>query len=291
VSFLKKARHVLEVLGFYFFFYGMRSLPLDWASAAGGALGRFVRPFFKADRLALKNLAQAFPGLSEEENKRLRIAMWDGFGRLGAEYAHPEALRDSFPQDRIEIQGGEILETLKKNKSPLLFVGAHLSNLQIVTLAAARCGVAICQFYRPPNNPLIRSFVEKIQQPFVAETLPKDSHSLKNLLQTVKRGANLLIFFDQHMDKGTPVPFFGRPALTAPTTVRLAQKFKAPLVPFRVERLGGAFFRVTFYPPLDLEREEGEILTEMNHLLEGWIRERPEQWFWVHNRWKGITSS
>ena len=96
---------------------------------------------------------------------------------------------------------------------------------------------------------------------------------------------------DQKMNDGIPVPFFGRPAMTAPALAVLALRFDCVVLPARVERLGGAHFRLTVFPALPLPRsgdshaDAATLMARVNAILETWIRERPEQWFWVHRRW------
>jgi KDO2-lipid IV(A) lauroyltransferase len=93
------------------------------------------------------------------------------------------------------------------------------------------------------------------------------------------------------MNDGIPVPFFGRPAMTAPALAQLALRFDCAIVPARVERLKGARFRLTVFPPLELPRTGNRhadtlaIMTRVNAILESWIRARPELWFWLHRRW------
>jgi KDO2-lipid IV(A) lauroyltransferase len=87
------------------------------------------------------------------------------------------------------------------------------------------------------------------------------------------------------------VPFFGRHAMTAPAPAQLALKFGCPIVPARVERLEGAHFRLTVYPPLNLaaggdrQADIAAAMGQINALIEDWIRARPEQWLWLHRRW------
>ena len=96
---------------------------------------------------------------------------------------------------------------------------------------------------------------------------------------------------DQKYNEGIPVPFFGRDAMTAPTVAELALRFQVPLVPARVERLKGARFRLTLLPPLDLPNSGDRaadvhtVMSQVNALFESWIRDRPEQWLWLHRRW------
>jgi KDO2-lipid IV(A) lauroyltransferase len=96
---------------------------------------------------------------------------------------------------------------------------------------------------------------------------------------------------DQKMNDGIPVPFFGRPAMTAPALAVLALRFDCVVLPARVERLGGAHFRLTVFPPLALPRsgdshaDAAALMAQVNAILESWVRDRPQEWFWVHRRW------
>src|SRR5215470_8808613 len=93
------------------------------------------------------------------------------------------------------------------------------------------------------------------------------------------------------MNDGIPVPFFGRLAMTAPALAVLALRLDCDVLPLRVERLDGARFRVTVFPPLPLPRsgephaDAAALMARVNATLEEWIRDRPEQWLWVHRRW------
>jgi KDO2-lipid IV(A) lauroyltransferase len=93
------------------------------------------------------------------------------------------------------------------------------------------------------------------------------------------------------MNDGIAVPFFGRDAMTAPALARLALRYDCPVIPTRLERIGGCRFRLTFHAPLvvetsgDRRRDVASIMTEVNRRIEGWIRDRPGQWLWLHRRW------
>jgi Kdo2-lipid IVA lauroyltransferase/acyltransferase len=96
---------------------------------------------------------------------------------------------------------------------------------------------------------------------------------------------------DQKLNEGIPVPFFGRPAMTATALALLALRFDCDVLPTRVERLPGAHFRLTVFPPLPLPRsgnhtaDVAALTADVTRVLEAWIRERPAEWLWVHRRW------
>ena len=96
---------------------------------------------------------------------------------------------------------------------------------------------------------------------------------------------------DQKLNEGVPVPFFGRDAMTAPAIAELALRHAAPLVPVRVSREPRARFRVHLFEPVEVARtgdrdaDTRAVLTAINETLEGWIREKPDHWLWIHRRW------
>ncbi|MBI1985745.1 MAG: lauroyl acyltransferase, partial [Rhodospirillales bacterium] len=111
------------------------------------------------------------------------------------------------------------------------------------------------------------------------------------LLKSLKEGKHLGMLVDQKMNDGIPVKFFGRDVMTAPALAELALRFDCPVVPARVVRLKGARFKLVIEPPLKLVRtgdHEADVVANMaqvNALIEKWVRDTPEQWLWLHNRW------
>ncbi len=112
------------------------------------------------------------------------------------------------------------------------------------------------------------------------------------MVESLKEGRYLGMLIDQKYNEGLPVSFFGREAMSSPAFVQLAQKFDCPLIPGRIERLGGAHFRVTAFAPMKIFEADGkprqaeDVMEEAHRLLEAWIMERPEQWLWLHRRWR-----
>ena len=124
---------------------------------------------------------------------------------------------------------------------------------------------------------------------------PKSRTGARALLEAIKHGGHLGILVDQKYNEGIPVPFFGHDAMTTTAPASFAIRYRIPLVPARVERLVGANFRVTVFPALkvpdsgDLISDTRTVMTEVNSLFERWIREKPEQWLWLHRRWPNKT--
>jgi len=157
-------------------------------------------------------------------------------------------------------------------------------------LAAFQYGISVAQIYRAANNRLIDRMITRFRGN-AGELIPKGAVAARRAIATLRRGAHLTMLADQKMNDGIAVSFFGRPAMTAPALAALALRFDCDVLPARVERLGGAHFRLTVFPPLPLPRtgdshaHVAALMTQVNAILEAWIRDRPEQWFWVHRRW------
>lgn len=280
-----EAAGIVSVLAFF------RLLPLDAASALGGWLCRRIGPWLPVSRDAERNLRRCFPEKSPKEIRRLLVGMWDNLGRVFGEYPHLGDFRLYAPRSHVEVIGAENVDLLREDGKPGIFFSAHLGNWEIAALSVSRRGLPIALIYRAPNNPVVDALIQWARSHVVHETMPKGTEGARRALAILRDGGHLGMLVDQKMNDGIPVPFFGRPAMTAPALAQFALRFDCPAVPVRVERVRGTRFRITLSPPLEIEktgdrhRDILAFMTRVNAIIEGWIRERPEQWLWLHRRW------
>ena len=264
-------------------------LPVDLASTIGGFLGRSIGPRLRASRVARRNLSRALPDNSEAENERILCAMWDNLGRAAAEYPH---LRRICAEDagRVEIVNGEAIAGLLATRRPSLLFGGHFANWEVGPTTVHRImGSALLSIYRAANNP----WVDWLQRRGLRtrQAVAKGAQGGRELIRHLRRGGHVAMLVDQKLNDGIAVPFFGRDAMTAPATARLAQQFDCPIVPVRVERLDGARFRFTVEPSFtvaDSGNAAADVqaaMARVNAVIEAWVRARPEQWLWLHRRW------
>ena len=272
-------------------FAALRMLPVDMVSGFGGWLTRTIGPLTSATRTADRNLAAALPSLTATERKQIIKGVYDNFGRSMAEYAVLQRLwRDGF-EDRIELVGAEPLKALAEAGSPAILFTGHIANWEMPPLVIAKAAKPMATVYRPPNNPLIEDLIAEARGEMAADLIPKGSSGSRDLIRVLKSGGHVAVVVDQKMNTGLPIPFFGRDAMTGDAVARLARKFKAPLLGVRTERLDGCRFRVTIEAPWhvdqtgDTDADIRNALVRINETLEDWIRARPEQWLWLHNRW------
>ncbi len=289
-------RYRVEACGAAVFFAAMRVLPLDVASALGGALARRIGPWLGISKRARHNLKAAMPELPAADVERVIRGMWDNLGRVAAEYPHLRRIEVFPPADfqtrvgRVAIAGLEHLDRAIAVGHKVIIFGGHLGNWEIAAIAAGQYGIDVAQIYRAANNPLVDRMIARFRGT-QGEFIPKGAIASRRALAALRRGAHLTLLVDQKLNDGIPVPFFGRPAMTAPALALLALHFDCAVLPARVERLRGARFRLTIHPPLELPRsgnrtaDVAALMRAVNQTLECWIREHPEQWFWLHSRW------
>jgi Kdo2-lipid IVA lauroyltransferase/acyltransferase len=264
-------------------------LPLDLASALGGAIGRAIGPRLGISRRALANIRRALPDRDESEHRRILAGMWDNLGRAVAEYPHLGRICAA-GSPRVEIINGEKVPGLRGDARPAIVFGGHFGNWEVGPAVVHRMlGSSLLSVYRAANNPWIDWLTRYRLR--TRRAVAKGAKGGRAMIRHLHEGGQLAMLVDQKQNDGLPVPFFGRDAMTAPAIARLALRFRCPIVPIRVERLAGARFRVTVLPPMTIS-ESGEtasdvlaVMTRVNATIETWVRARPEQWLWLHRRW------
>ena len=268
-----------------------RALPLDAASALGGWLARAIGPRLGISGRAVANLGRAYPEKSPGEIKAIVRGMWDNLGRVAAEYPHLDEIEVYGDDGRVTVLGAENIDRLRDDGRPAIFFSAHIGNWEISPLATTQRGLPVDRVYRAANNRLVEWLYRRGRAVVEGALIPKGPAGARLLLRSLKDGKHLGMVVDQKMNDGIAVPFFGRDAMTAPALAVLALRFDCPVVPVRVERLKGARFRITIDPPLDLDAtgehraDVAAAMAKVNGIIESWVREHPEQWLWLHNRW------
>src|SRR5271166_4717611 len=137
-----KLVHHLEAWGAAIWFGALGRLPLDGASAVGGALGRVVGPFLGISKYARRNIKRAFPELSEAKIAEVVAGMWDNLGRVAAEYPHLRKIRIFEPGGRVETRGLEHVDRAVAAGRRMIIFSGHIANWEIALLAAVQYGIA-----------------------------------------------------------------------------------------------------------------------------------------------------
>jgi Kdo2-lipid IVA lauroyltransferase/acyltransferase len=291
-SFLQRMGWRAEAFLWDSYHFAFRTVSLDKASAAGGAILRFIGPLTSTHKVARINMQRAFPDAKKPEIDRLLSRMWDGFGRMLGETPHMDKFAGDKVLDHVEIEGLEHVEFMRDPDKAAVVISGHFSNWEVMGAALAWTGLDLNITYRHANNPLIDERILKSRFEYGIRLLTaKGGEGVKALIQALKAGTTVCLMNDQKMNDGVAAPFFGHESMTAPGPTKLAIRMGVPIIPVITRRVGGTKFRMTFYPPIipsenpDKTTAIVETVTAINQFLEQRILEAPEQWFWVHRRW------
>ena len=265
------------------------------SSAIGGAVARTIGPHLGVSRTADRNLRDTLPDLDAAGRAGVVRAVWDNLGRTVTELPHLAAYRRTNTGRGWEIEGEEHVDALRRSGGPVLFFSGHLGNWELILPIASGLGLPVSGFYRAASNPLIDGIVQAQRRKGTgprSHMFAKGAAGARAAIRHLESGGSLGLLVDQKMNDGISVPFFGRPAMTAPALAQLAVRFRIPVVPVHVVRLGAERFRMVCEPPLALAPPTGDRAADIqaisllvNLTLERWIRADPGSWLWVHRRW------
>lgn len=288
---MKTIRYAFEAALLYVLYGFFKIFPAKTASSIGGLIGRTIGPHLAASRKAYRNIEKALPQTTESERKNIIAGMWDNLGRVIAEFAHIDKIASQF----TEIEDKEYLNTLLAEENTLIFISAHLANWELNTASLyTQLNTKCIITYREPNNPWVARFLKKIRT-FNGKlpAYPKSPESARMIMKALKENNNPMgMLIDQKHNQGIQANFFGMPAMTNIAHIKLAQKFKASMVFTTIERTKGPHFKIHLSPKIKLFNPDGaprdveEIITETHDILEKSILKNPEQWLWIHRRWK-----
>ena len=276
----------------------VRLLGPDRAGALGAAVARRFGPLVKAHRIALDNIRHAFPELDPAEHRRIALEAWDNLGRTAAEYVHLERLWDFDPDrpapGRIEISPEDVARfmELREDGKPALFFAAHLANWELPAIAAARHGLPSAVLYRTPNNAAVARDIVALRESIMGRLIPANVAAPVRMMEALDQGLHVGMLIDQRFSRGPQVPFLGRLSHSNPLLARMARRFDCPVHGARAIRLPGGRFRLELTEAISLPRDAGgrvdvEAATALlNRIVEGWVRDHPGQWLWMHRRWR-----
>jgi KDO2-lipid IV(A) lauroyltransferase len=277
----------------------IRLIDVDAMSNFAGALMRRVGPWLPEHRTGRTNLAAAFPEKSADEIESILRGVWDNLGRVGAEFAHVDRLWDydisrRRPPDRImdsDESEARVLRVREAGKPALIFA-AHLANWELAAVSAKAYGLDTTVLYRRPNLPALSALVTSLRARCMGTLVPTSLDAPMKLAEALQRGSIVAMLVDQYYVRGVPVKFFGRPTMANPLIARLARQLDCPVHGIRVVRHARRRFRVEFTDSIALPRDaDGRIdvagsMQAITDVVEGWVREHPEQWLWLHRRWR-----
>jgi len=263
-----------------------------------GRIAQLIGPLFREQRIGRANLTAAFPEKSPEEIEKILTGVWDNLGRIAAEFAHIDHIWDHDPAhpelSRIEIpqRTHELFRQLRLDGKPALIFASHLGNWELPALAAVAHGLDTAVLFRRPNIASADRAIEELRSVNMGTLIPSGRDAPIKLAQALQNGQHAAMLVDQYLGNGVEVTFFGRKTKANPTLARLLRQIECPIHGVRIIRLPGHRFRAELseeVPPV--RNASGEIdvqgtMQAVTSVIEGWIREYPDQWLWLHRRWR-----
>jgi Kdo2-lipid IVA lauroyltransferase/acyltransferase len=263
-----------------------------------GRITRFIGPMTREQKIGRANLTAAFPEKSPEEIETILAGVWDNLGRLGAEFAHIDHIWEhdrARPEDsRIEIEERthELFAQLRLDGKPALIFASHLGNWELPALAAVAHGLDAATLYRRPNISSANRIIEEMRSVKMGTLIPAGRDAPLRLADALQKGQHVAMLVDQYFTNGVDVMFFGHKTKANPTLARLLRQIECPIHGVRIIRLPGHRFRAELSEEVPPVRDaEGQIdvqgtMQAITSVIEGWIREYPDQWLWLHRRWR-----
>ena len=273
----------------------LRALGPVAASNSAGSIARTLGPLLPVSRVADANLRMAFPAFDAAKRRAVIRGVWENLGRTVGELPHiPFLSRDTPAGPGWEAEGDEILAEMGAGGGPAILFSGHFGNWEMLPAVAAACGTPFSSMYRASANPMIDAMIRDLRRQAMGVDMPlfpKGAQGARAALVHMSRGGRLGLLMDQKMNDGISATFFGRPAMTAPALAVLALRFRCPVIPGYLLRVGPARFRLVVEPPLplpdtgDRSRDVALLTQNVNDRLEAWVRQWPEGWLWLHRRW------
>ncbi|MGH7895321.1 MAG: lysophospholipid acyltransferase family protein [Candidatus Binatia bacterium] len=273
------------------------ALPLAWAMRATEAAALLVYAVDRPHRrIGMRNLAIAFPERLPAERRRILRASFLNLGRMAAELAHLPRLTaaDLRAMVQFEDEPWWAENVAKTRDTGGLILSGHFGNWELLVFAHGMRGFPVSMVHRAIANPFVDRWINALRAR-AGTRLVRKAHAAGGVLRALRERQLLVLPFDQNSTRGLGVfvDFFGLAASTNSGIARLSLRAGAPVVPVFIVRQGrSARHRVHVLPIMDAERS-GDLEGDVRHntqrfsdVFESMVRRYPEQWFWVHKRWK-----
>ncbi len=286
---MKKIKYFFEFVIISLLFMVYKILGLKVSSFISGKLFEFFGPLFRSKQIIKSNIQRAIPQINSHEINNVKKNMWNNYGRTLSEYMFLKNFRNDKLESNIHLEGREILEQIKNEKTPVIFVSGHFSNFELMAMQIEKSGVNLAAIYRPLNNIFLNVLMEKIRKKYICKNqIKKGTGGIRQLLKLYKKGYSIALMIDQRVSEGIKSKFFNGDAFTTTIPAQFIKKFNCKVVPIYIERFNNINFNIKIEKPIEFSKDSSteKITRDLNIWLEKMILKDPGKWIWSHNRWK-----
>jgi KDO2-lipid IV(A) lauroyltransferase len=263
------------------------ALPYRWrVPLCGWVMAYVIAPIAGYDKRVRDNLALILPDLPQAEVKRLMRAVPRNVGRTLIEIYSGAEFVARATAEPLKGEGLAALDEAHAAGHPVILVTGHFGNYDASRAALIARGFRVGALYRPMGDADFNDHYVQAISRIGTPVFPRGRAGLGNMVRFLRSGGMLGLLMDQHMGAGEELQFMGRPAMTALSAADLALKYGALVVPtYAVRRPGGLDFDIIIEQPIPHGTPQA-MTQAINDSLDRLVRAHPDQWFWIHRRWK-----
>jgi KDO2-lipid IV(A) lauroyltransferase len=285
-----KIKYFIQFILILFLFSLFKIIGINKSSKLSAQLFLLLGPFFRSKKIFQKNIKKVFPEIKSDQENKIFKNMWHNYGKMFAEYMFIKDFRYSKKfEENLIIENFSILEKIKKDKEPVIFISGHFNNFELMAMQIEKAGINLAAIYRPLNNIYLNPIMEEIRKKYICKKqIKKGISGTKQILKEYKNGASIALMIDQRVSEGILSNFFGQNALTTTIPAQFVKKFNTKVVPIYIERLNNNKFKITVHDIIEFDNAHDiETITfKLNKILENMVLKNPAQWIWTHDRWK-----
>ena len=288
---VKTIKYFFQAIFIYLFFIIIKTIGINSSRKIFSFIFNKIGSLIKSEKIINANLEKFLGSENTDLKKNIKLQMWGNYGKTFVEYLYLHKFRNM--NSHIQIKGEEIIDKIKKNNKPVIFVSGHFANFELMSMELTKRDVRLATIYRPLNNFFLNPFMEYLRKKYICQNqIKKGLIGVKDSIQYIKNNFSVALMIDQRVSEGKNLPFFEHMALTTTMPAQMALKFDLDIVPIYISRNLTNNFEMEIYEPIkilkneDVEANKLNISIQLNKILEKMISRDPGQWIWTHNRWK-----
>jgi KDO2-lipid IV(A) lauroyltransferase len=288
---VKTIKYFFQAIFIYLFFIIIKIIGINSSRKIFSFIFNKIGSLIKSEKIINANLEKFLGSQNIDLKKNIKLQMWGNYGKTFVEYLFLHKFRNM--NSHIQIKGEEIIDKIKKNNKPVIFVSGHFANFELMSMELTKRDVKLATIYRPLNNFFLNPFMEYLRKKYICQNqIKKGLIGVKDSIQYIKNNFSVALMIDQRVSEGKNLPFFEHMALTTTMPAQMALKFDLDIVPIYISRNLTNNFEMEIYEPIkilkneDVEANKLNISIQLNKILEKMISRDPGQWIWTHNRWK-----
>ena len=286
---MKKIKYLIEFFFIIILFLIFKLLGYKAASNFGSFIVSILGPMFRSKKIIRNNIQKSLFLTDDNKISNIINNMWSNYGRILSDYIFIKNFRSGELDQYIKIEGNEILDKIKSEKKPVIFISGHFNNFELMAMQIEKHGINTTAIYRPLNNIFLNKVMESIRVKYICKKqIKKGMSGIRQMIEFFKKDYSIAIMIDQRVSEGIHSNLFGRPALTTTIPAQMVRKFGCDIVPVYIERINKLNYKMKVFKPITFKKEDSleNITNYLNGWLEKMIKKNPTQWIWSHNRWK-----